>query len=68
MVLSVVALQLSVEKFKNRFFKGGVSRNLDVKSFVNVMIILTGFFAVAILIETYICPSVIKFVVCKLYS
>ena len=68
MVLSVIALQLSVEKFKNRFFKGGISRNLDTKSFVNIMIILTGFFVVAILIETYICPSVIKFVVCKLYS
>ncbi|MBE6048452.1 MAG: stage II sporulation protein M [Clostridium sp.] len=68
MVLSVVALQLSVEKFKNRFFKNFANRNLDVKSFINVMILITGFFIIAILIETYICPSIIKFVVCKLYS
>ncbi len=67
MVLSVIALQSSVEKFKSRFLKNCINRNLDIKSFINVTIILTGFFMIAILIETYICPSIIKFVVYKLY-
>lgn len=68
MVLSVIALQLSVEKFKNRFFKTYVNRNLDFKPLVNIMVLIAIFFVVAIIIETYISPSIIKFVVCKLYS
>ena len=68
MILSVIALQLSVEKFKNRFFKNFVKRNMDLRSVVNIMMLIAGFFIIAIIIETYICPSIIKFVVCKLYS
>ena len=68
LVLSVIALQLSVEKFKYRFFKNFVKRDLKLKSFVNIMILVAGFFVIAIIIETYICPSIIRFVVCKLYS
>ena len=68
MVLSVIALQLSVEKFKKRFFKGHINRNLDPKPLVNIMILIAVFFVAAIIIETYISPSIIKFVVCKLYS
>ena len=68
MVLSVIALQLSVEKFKKRFFKGHINRNLDPKPLVNIMILIAVLFVAAIIIETYISPSIIKFVVCKLYS
>lgn len=65
--LSVVALQMSISKFKERFSKKGLSSFSNGKAIGNYLIILIGVFIVGVIVETYLSPNVIKFVVNKFY-
>ena len=65
--LSVFALSMSTEKLKERFGKKSISMNINVGGIVNYLIILLGLFVLGVILETYICPSIVKFVVTKFY-
>lgn len=62
-LLSVISVELSTEKFKERFFKSGKNKK-NISSEVLYKYILIGlFFTLGIVIETYISPNLMKFVV-----
>jgi stage II sporulation protein M len=65
--LSVIALEMSTSKFKSRFLKK-TSVQFNPKGLGNYCIIIAGLFVIGIMLETYVCPSLIKLVVTKIYS
>lgn len=65
--LSVFALSISTEKLKERFSKNAISINFNFSNIGNYIIVLLGLFVIGVVLETYICPSIIKFVVTKFY-
>jgi stage II sporulation protein M len=58
---------MSTEKFKERFFKRGKNKDSLFDGALNKLIIIIILFAIGILVETYISPSLIKFVAEKFY-
>lgn len=67
-ILSIIALKFSILKFKMQVVKKGSNKNnFSNKDFLNCIVAILVLFMVGIIIETYICPSIIKFVVSKLY-
>lgn len=66
--LSVFALSMSIEKLKERFLKKSVPMNYSIGSIGNYLILLLGLFILGVIIETYVCPSIVKFVVTKFYG
>ena len=54
-------------KFKGKFFKRGKNKNYFIDGALNKLIIIIILFAIGIFIETYISPSLIKFVAKKFY-
>lgn len=65
--LSVISLSMSTEKFKGKFFKHGKNKDFFFDGVLNKLIIIIILFVMGILVETYISPSIIKFVANKFY-
>lgn len=66
--LSIIALSLSTTKFKEKFIRKTPIKNLIFyKGGLNIIIILLCIFIIGIVVETYICPNLIKFVLTKFY-
>ena len=65
--LSVISLSMSTEKFKGKFFKCGKNKNSFLDGILNKLIIIIILFGIGILVETYVSPSLIKFVAKKFY-
>ncbi|MEG1481596.1 stage II sporulation protein M [Clostridium sp.] len=66
--LSIMALSLSTTKFKEKFIRKTPIKNLMFyKGGINILIILLCIIVIGIVVETYICPNIIKLVVTKLY-
>jgi len=66
-VLSVISLSMSTEKFKEKYFKYGKIKDAFFGGVLNKLIIIITLLAIGIFIETYISPSLIKFVAKKFY-
>ena len=65
--LSVVSLSMSTEKFKGKFFKRVINKDAFFDSVLNKLILIIILFVIGILVETYVSPSLIKFVTKKFY-
>lgn len=65
--LSVIGLSMSTEKFKIKYFKHSNIKTLFLNDFLNNLFIIIILLSIGILIETYISPSLIKFVAKKFY-
>lgn len=65
--LSVISLSMSTERFKGKFFKYGKNKDSFTDGVLNKLFIIIILFIIGILVETYISPSLIKFVAQKFY-
>lgn len=65
--LSVISLSMSTEKFKNKYFKNGNIKSIFFADFINKLVMIIILLSIGILVETYISPSLIKFVAKKFY-
>ncbi|MGG7176104.1 stage II sporulation protein M [Clostridium paraputrificum] len=65
--LSVLSLALSTNKFKEKFSSRSLPTTFNRRAIGNYLLVLVGIFVVGIIIETYLCPNLIKFVVTKFY-
>jgi stage II sporulation protein M len=65
--LSVISIAMSTEKFKGKFFKRGKSKDYFLNGVLNKLVVIIILFTIGMLIETYISPSIIKFVAKKFY-
>ncbi|WP_160684508.1 stage II sporulation protein M [Clostridium sp. C2-6-12] len=65
--LSVISLSMSTEKFKMKYFKNCNIKTLFFYDFLNRLAIIIILLAMGMLIETYLSPSLIKFVAKKFY-
>ena len=65
--LSVISLSMSTERFKGRFLKNGKNKIPFEDGVLNKLIIIIILFVIGILVETYLSPSLIKFVAKKFY-
>jgi len=65
--LSVISLSMSTERFKGKFFKNGKNKTFLGDGILNKLIIIIILFVIGILVETYVSPSLIKFVAKKFY-
>lgn len=67
-VLSMFSLRMCNARFKVKFARKNVSKTgLYSKTIGNELIIIAALFIIGIIIETYLCPSLIKFVVTNIY-
>lgn len=67
-VLSMFSLKMCNARFKVKFSRKNASKTgLYPKGIGNELIIIVALFIIGIIIETYICPSLIKFVVTNVY-
>ncbi len=62
-VLSVICLHISSEKFKSRFFKATNKENLNSIELFGIFFIIIILFCMGTLIETYAIPSIIRLIV-----
>ncbi len=65
--LSIIGLSMSTESFKRRFFKKNKGDSLFSEGIVKKLAVIAVLFIAGILVETYISPMLIKFVVTKFY-
>jgi len=65
--LSVISLSMSTERFKGRFLKNGKNKAPFGDGVLNKLIIIIILFVIGILVETYVSPSLIKFVAKRFY-
>jgi len=66
--LSVIGIYFSANSFKERFSKkNALSRFELLKEFKNIVFVILVFFSFGLIIETYICPNLIKFVISNFY-
>ena len=66
--LSIIGLSMSTESFKRRFFnKKNKGDSLFSYGLLKKLVIILIMFVVGILVETYVSPSLIKFVATKFY-
>lgn len=66
--LSIISIEFSSNKLRSRFFnKGKVNTILERELILKVGVFLC-IFILGALIETYICPNLIKFIVTKVYK
>ena len=66
--LSAISVSISIAKFKEKFSKHPVSIGFNSKSIINSLIVLFAILMIGVVIETYVCPSIIRFVVTKFYT
>ena len=65
--LSIIGLSMSTESFKRRLFKKNKGDSLFSEGIVKKLAVIAVLFIAGILVETYISPMLIKFVVTKFY-
>lgn len=65
--LSIIGLSMSTESFKRRFFKKNKGDSLLSDGVFKKLVLILVMFTAGILVETYISPSLIKFVATKFY-
>lgn len=65
--LSVISLSMSTEKFKGKFIKRVKIQSQFFDGVFSKLIVIIILFAMGILIETYVSPSLIRFVAQKFY-
>lgn len=65
--LSVISLSMSTEKFKGKFFKHTNNKDPFLDGALNKLIVVLILFTIGMLVETYVSPSLIKFVAKKFY-
>lgn len=61
-LLSVISIGMSTEKFKERFFKSSKNKNTVSNGVLYKFLMIILLFTLGMLIETYISPNLIKFV------
>ena len=66
-ILSVLTLTLSMNKFRERFSKRPMHSSFSVKTIGNTVLVLVSLLVLGIVVETYLSPNIIKFVVSKFY-
>lgn len=66
--ISIIALNISSTKLKKRFFNGGSTCKMLTKDILIKFTILIILFLSGVLIETYLCPGLINFVITKVYK
>ncbi|HCW53796.1 MAG TPA: hypothetical protein DG753_08690 [Clostridium sp.] len=62
-LLSVISIELSTNKFKERFFKSGKNKKNVFNEVLYKYLLIALLFTLGIFIETYISPNLIKFAV-----
>ncbi len=62
-ILSVICLDISNERFKSRFFKIKNKKSLSNRELFGILFIIIILFFIGILIETYATPGIIKMIV-----
>lgn len=65
--LSVISLVISTNKFKERFFKRNKGKDTFLDGVGNKLIIVVILFIGGMMIETYVSPTLIKFIATKFY-
>ena len=66
--LSVIGIYFSTNSFKERFSKKyALPRTELINGFRNIVFLILVFFSFGLIIETYICPNLIKFVIRNFY-
>jgi len=58
---------MSTEKLKEKFSKKSIPVNINLNGIGSYLIVLLGLFVLGVILETYVCPSIVKFVVTKFY-
>ena len=66
-ILSVLTLTMSMNKFRERFSKRPMYSSLNIKTIGNTVLVLVSLLVLGIVVETYVSPNIIKFVVSKFY-
>ena len=67
--LSVIGIYFSTNCFKERFLKKyAVTKGELIKTFGNMVFFIIVFFSIGLIIETYVCPNLIKFVIQNFYT
>ena len=61
-LLSVISIGMSTEKFKERFFNSSKNKNTVFNGVLYKFLIIILLFTLGMLIETYVSPNLIKFV------
>lgn len=61
-LLSVISIGMSTERFKERFFKSSKNKNTVSNGVLYKFLMIILFFTLGMLIETYISPNLVKFV------
>lgn len=65
--ISIISIEMSSMKLKEKFLNKGTKKNI----FSNELLIKLGFlfclFVVGVIIETFVCPNLIKFIAAKFY-
>ena len=61
-VLSIISMGMSTEKFKGRFFKNSKNKTTVSNGILYKFVLIIVLFTLGMLIETYISPNLIKFV------
>lgn len=68
LAISVIFLNLSIAKFQDRFMgKNSLNFSSFITYFGNNLIIIFSILIVGVIVETYLCPSIIKFVITSFY-
>lgn len=65
--LSVMSISICNYRFRDKVSKHPTSFGMNNNGFGSILLFLVIIFSIGILLETYICPSIIKFVVIKFY-
>ncbi|GAA0084994.1 stage II sporulation protein M [Clostridium sp. MB05] len=66
--ISIISLELSSAKLKEKFFNGVASNKLISNELIMKLGFFIFLFAIGVLIECYMCPGLIRLVVTKVYN
>lgn len=67
-ILSIISLSFSIEHFKSRFLKKAWNFKFNFKNNIIVIVLLFILFGIGSIVETYVSPNLIRFVVTKFYK
>lgn len=65
--LSVISIEISSNKFKGKFSNKTIKSNIFSNELLMKLIFLFSLFVVGVIIETFICPNLIRFIASKFY-
>ncbi|ATD55172.1 stage II sporulation protein M [Clostridium chauvoei] len=66
--ISIISLEISSRKLKEHFFNGNKTNRIITNQLLMKLSIFIGLFVVGVIVETYICPSLIKIIITKVYK